>query len=267
MSSKKAPVSTIQAPSLYSDPFYQKSQDLLFPISEGLSKGHFMDPNDPTVGFLNQLTSLNPEATKTSVGLATRDVNDQYDIDYRQIMNDLAANNQLESSVTGNRLSDLSTSHGKNISDINSQFYLADVERMMSNIGNLFQLGLGTASDVRGGALTNQSQVNDFNLANYPNQVTAEQLNKPVATRGGIGGALTGGLGGAMTGFTMGGPWGALIGGGLGAAAGGFGSPQTGGQIGSLGAMTYGMGKDRGLSTSGSFDKGLNSRLLDSIKF
>lgn len=251
MSSKKAPTSTQQAPSFFADPFVEKSQNLLFPIAEGLAKGRFMDPNDPTVGFLNELVKLNPEATKAAVGLASRDIEDTRRRAFQETINQLAANNQLESSVTANRLADLEKDFSSDISDVNTQFYLADVERTLGNIGGLFQTGLGVASDVRSGALANQDQRNQFEIANFQNRVAAEMLNKPVATRGGVRGAISGAIGGGIKGAMVGGPWGALIGAGLGGVAGGFGSPQTGGQIASLGALSAGLGRGGGMVAPG----------------
>lgn len=216
---------------------------MLFPIAQGLSQGKFNDPNDPNVGFLNELVRLNPEATRQAISLETRDVESSQQRAFQQIINELAANNQLESSVTGNRLADLQQDYGRNIEDINSKYYLADVDRALANTSDLFKTGLGLGSDIRGGALQNQSQTNEFNLANFQNQVTADMLNKPVATRGGFGGALTGALGGGLTGFMLGGPVGAAIGAGAGGLAGGFGSPQTGGQLSNLGGMSLGLGR------------------------
>lgn len=245
MSKKKAPTASVPAPSFYQDPYYQKAQDLLFPIAQGLSSGGFLNPDNQSVGFLNPLVSLNPEATQAAVGLAQRNVDQQQQQAYRQIINELAANNQLESSVTGNRLADLQRDYGRNITDINTNAYLNDVNRVYTNLSDLFKTGLGLGSNISSQALSNQGQRNQFNLNNFQNQVTSEMLSKPVAQQGGILGALEGGLGGGLSGFVLSGgnPFAAAAGAGVGALSGGFGSPGNGGNILNAGALNYGLGR------------------------
>lgn len=242
MSKKKSP-SLPDAPTFQPDPFVGKSQEGLFETGDALRKGLFLNENDPTVGFLNQLVSLNPELTQAAIGLASRPVIDAQERAFQDTINQLEANNQLTSSVTADSLGKLNKSFSRDLSDISTRFNLADLERAMGNIGGLFETGLGTLSDVGNRALSNQGQVNQFNLANYENQVAKalyDQQNS--GGRGGLGGALQGAVGGGMTGFMVGGPIGALVGAGVGGAAGGFGPQGTGQQLATLGSLSGSFG-------------------------
>lgn len=246
MGKSKSP-SVPSAPSFQPDPYVQKTQALLFPTAEGLVKGNFLNPNDPTVGFLNPLVTQNNEYTRRAIDLASRDTIETQDKAYRQIINELAANNQLQSSVTGNRLGDLQESFARDLSDINTKFYLADVERSLGNISDLFKTGLNTGQAVGNIALQNQQQINSFNLSNYENQLAAS-LASQGPSRGGLLGGVLGAVGGGLGGFALGGPVGAGIGAVGGGLGGYFGPSGTGGQILGAGTTAYGLNR---IPTSG----------------
>jgi len=161
-------------PQFQADPFLQSSQQGLSDTGQALRQGKFLNPNDPTVGFLNQLVSLNPEATRRGVELASRDTIEFRDKAQQDIINQLEANNQLTSSVTGNRLSDLNQAFSSDIADISTNFYLADVERSLTNVRDLFGTGLNTLSDVGDRGLQNQQQVNTFAENRFASETALE---------------------------------------------------------------------------------------------
>lgn len=161
-------------PEYQSSPNVKGDIDLLSRVGRGLTSGDFMDANDPQLGFLNELVRLNPEATQQAVGLATRDVERVRNQAQQDVLNQLEANNQLTSSTSVNRLSSLNEAFSQDISDIATQFYLADVERSLGNIGNLFQLGLGTTESSATLGLNQQAQENSFALERFDRQVSLE---------------------------------------------------------------------------------------------
>lgn len=194
--------------------------DFLSSVGKGLASGNFMNASDPQLGFLNDLVSLNPEATQRAVQLASRDTVDIRNKAQQDFLNQLEANNQLTSSVTGNRLSDLNEAFSSDIADIATNFYLADVNRAFSNTASLFELGLNTTGNATNLGLNDQGQRNEFALQNYNNQLAASLAGQKSGSGGFLGGSLGTLLGGGL-GFAVGGPGGAAIGAGLGGAAGG----------------------------------------------
>lgn len=198
-------------PTFQADPFLKSSQQGLSDTGQALRQGRFQDPNDPTVGFLNDLVAMNPEATQAAVNLASRDVIRMRDQAQQNILNQLEANNQLTSSVTGNALSDLNEQFSSDISDIATNFYLADVERSLTNTMSLFGTGLNTLSDVGNRGLANQQQTNAFNQQTFANEVALEneRFQRQMENQSGIAG-LTGTFlgpgGGAIAGLVQGNP-------------------------------------------------------------
>lgn len=246
-------------PSFQADPFLQSSQQGLSATGDALRTGKFMNPDDPTVGFLNQLVALNPEATQTAVNLASRDVIRMRDQAQQNILNELEANNQLSSSVTGNRLSDLNEAFSSDISDIASQFYLADVERSLANVSALFGTGLDTLNAVGGRGLQNQQQVNSFNQTRYGQEVALEnerfqrQLEGESATAG-LFGTFLGPGGGAIAGIAQGNPSAGMAG-----VDAGFNTiSKVAGIVSGFGGMSGGGG-----TTTVSPEGSLNQRLLN----
>jgi hypothetical protein len=253
--SKGGGVSLPSSPDYWSSPVANQSMKSLQRYGNALSSGGFMDPNNKDIGFLNQLVTLNPEATQRAIELATRGLTQDYNRSNQDIVNTLAANNQLESSVTGNRLLDSQDEYLNVLGDINSQFYLADVERSMNNIGGLFETGLNTTGNVGNMGLQREQMRNNFNQQNYENKVAAKMAaNKGGGLMdtllGGGGGAAMGALAGLALAIPTGGlsiPAGLAIGAGLGgaggAAMGAMGNPSGGTMMPlAAGSMMGGMG-------------------------
>jgi len=169
---------------------------------------------------------------------------------YRELRNrsvaELAANNQLESSVTANRFGQIET----DIADRLQGYTSGLIQNALQNRIKLFGTGLNAISGATGYALQNQGQLNQFNLANYENQVAAALAGQKQSS-GGLFGGLTGALGGGAAGLGLAALLAPVTGGtslgyyalaaGLGAGAGGLlgalGPSGTGGQL-----MTSGAG-------------------------
>lgn len=228
MSKKKSSnVDALQAPTFQPNPNVTPNISFLSDVGTGLASGDFLNPNDPLLGFLNQLVTPNNDLVQAQLGLASRDVINFRDDAQQSIINQLEANNQLTSSVTGNKLSDLNEAFSSDISDIATNFYLADVERALGNISGLFELGLNTTGQATNLGLGDQQQRNSFALQNFSNQLALASLKDQNANsgRGGLfGGAIGTGLGAAIgsvvpgVGTAIGAGIGGAIGGGLGEA-------------------------------------------------
>ena len=246
-------------PSFKDNPFFQSAISGLSGLGSALTQGRFLDSADPDVGFLNPLVSMQPEITKDAIGLATRDITERRDVAQQDIINQLAANNQLQSSVTGNRLADLNQSYSSDISDVSTQFRMADAERALGNIGGLFELGINTTGNVGTLGLASQQQQNTFNQQNYENQVAAA-LNSQ-KSGGGLMGAIGGGVGGAslgaLAGLALAIPTGGLsipAGLALGAGLGGIGGATMGGLSGDpMAGASFGGAMGTTASLAGAF--------------
>lgn len=217
------------APSYYHDPNFESNANRLTSLGKGLTSGDFMSPSGD-LGFLNQLVTLNPQATQAAIGLATRGVSDLRGKAQQDILNQLEANNQLTSSVAVNRLSDLNEAYSQDLADIHTRFYIEDVNRSLSNIGTLFGLGLDTTQAAGQMGLSQQNSKNQFNLANYENQV-AQAQSQQSSGRGGMYGGIAGTVIGSMFGQPA---IGGAIGSGLGEAI----SPSATGNV----AASFGTG-------------------------
>lgn len=272
------------SPSLPSAPNYWKSgvasQTMadLQRYGKALMSGGFTNAGNELVGWLNPLVSLNPEATQTAVNLASRDITKNYERSNQDIINTLAANNQLESSVTGNRLLDAQDEYLNVLGDINSQFYLADVERALGNMAGLFETGLNTTGNAANLGLNREQMRNAFNQQNYENKVAATLASDNGggwmdSLTGGLGGAGMGALAGLALAIPTGGlsiPAGLAIGGGLGgltgAAMGAMGNPQGGMTMPlAAGSMLGGMGGFQNMSNLGN-TTGTQFGLLNSLQ-
>ena len=141
--------------------------------------------------------------------------------------NDLAANNQMNSSVANNRMMQLDTDFENSVLGATTTFGLADIDRALENRIRLFGAGTNLLNQGTSFASDSEARLNNFNLANFENQIAAEEYNAGPST-GGWAGALTGAAGGAMAGSSFG-PWGMAIGALGGGLAGGLGPSGTGG--------------------------------------
>lgn len=188
---------------------------------------------------LMEAISTNPDVTRLTLEGLQANLAPSYRRGFQDITNTLEANNQLTGSTTASALGNYESDYMAQLTAAGAQAGLADIDRALSNRVQLYGMGLNSASAIGNTALNNQSQMNQFALSNYENQVSQALLNQP-QQRGGLMGGLIGAVGGGISGFALGGPVGAAVGAGVGGLAGGLGAPGTGGSFLNAGASTYG---------------------------
>lgn len=263
MSKPKAP-SLPAVPEFFQDPLVNQTNQSLYNTGQGLISGSIFDQ----VPYLKDTISFNPDITALTLQSLRSQLDPQLNQSRQDIINQLEANNQLTGSTTASALTNLQSDYENRLIGAGAEAGIADINRALQNRVGLFGTGLNTLQAAGQGAFQNQSQINQFNLENYQNQV-AKSLAEQKQKSGGLVGALTGGLGGAALGiaaapFTGGlslGLTGALAAGG--AAAGGFGPSGTGGSLfnAGAGALGGGLGGAR-LASSGSSNVLTNSSIF-----
>jgi len=232
---KDSPKIQTQAPAFQEDPrFAQGLEDLL-------TTGRKLTNFDLTGGLspLQDVINTSPETTSTFLEGLMAQLTPQFRDLQQETINQLAASNQLESSVAVDRLSRGQEDLQSNILASTTQFGLADISRALENRVRLTQLGLGATEAGTGLAADAESRKNQFALQNFENQLALETANRS-EKKGGLLGGLTGAVGGGLSGFALGGPAGAGIGMLAGGVAGALGPSGTGGSILSSGAGAAG---------------------------
>lgn len=223
-------------PSFFQDPYVG--------LSEGALYGQGSMLTSPTVEGLPEIlrdtVSTSPEITQLVLQGLRSSLAGDLRTSRQNIINDLEANNQLTGSTTASALGNLETDYLNTLTAAGAEAGIADINRALENRIRIYSTGLGATEAAGTLGLNNQSQRNEFNLANYENLVS-KTLAEQKASKGGLVGALTGGAGGIMAGlalapFTGGGSLIPALAGGLGALAGGMGPAGTGGSILSAGA-------------------------------
>ena len=233
MSKQKAP-DLPAAPTYQADPTAQAVPKDLYSLGTKLTNFDFsggLSPLQDTINYNPQQTQL---ALQSAQGYLTPAYNDLI----QQTRNEAAANNQLESSTYTDALARNAFNLESQYQGITANAALHSAQTALQNRLSLFGTGLNTLESAGSQAQGNQSALNNFNLANYENQV-AVALSKQKSNGGFLGG-LTGAAGGALSGFALGGHIGAVVGGIGGGLAGGFGQSGTGGQLLSAGANIAG---------------------------
>ena len=208
-------------------------------INELFGVGDWLTDLDFGSHPLQETIDLSPQMTEKAFEAISKQLAPQIRDQQQTLINQLAANNQLESSVTADALSRFNTDITNQMQSYMAQAGMQDINRALSNRVDLYGMGINTTGSGIGMAQNQESMRNNFALKNYENQVAEAIANQDKgfnwggAAMGAVGGALSG----AMTPFGLGGVmWGALAGG----LAGGFGGGDTGGQLMSGGAGLYG---------------------------
>ena len=220
-------------PDYFEDPRFTSGLDQLFGFGEDLTSFNFGGDLSP----LQDVISFNPEITERALSTIDAQMAPGIRDQRQQLINTLASNNQLESSVTGDVL-------GRFGSDIQSQRQafagqagMADINRALQGRQDLFGLGLNTLTTGTQFGQNAGVQRNTFNQTQFENQLGLNIFNQD--SKGGWAGAGTGAVGGAMAGSSLG-PWGAVAGALVGGASGYFSESGAGGQILQGGAGIYG---------------------------
>jgi len=228
-------------PSLYVDP------DVGLAKKDLMSKGQALtsDTVNGLPDILRPTVETNPEVTRLTLEGLRATLDPELRRSRQDVINQLEANNQLTGSTTANALTNLQSDYESRLVAAGAEAGLADINRAFQNRVGLYANGLNAIQSAGSLGVSNQSQINQFNLDNYSNQV-AKVMAEQKQNRGGLTGALTGGAGGLMAGLALapftGGASLALTGGlaGAGALAGGLGQPGTGGAFLQAGAMGLG---------------------------
>lgn len=225
-------------PTFYSDPYVGLSESQLFDQGGNLTSGKISDLPD----YLKDVVSLHPEITQLMLQGLTSQLEPYHRQGLQDITNTLEANNQLTGSTTASALGNFENDYQNQLTTAGANAGINDINRALAARLQVYNMGLGATGQAGQLGLTNQSQVNSFNLENYQNEV-AKTLAGQKPSTGGFLGALTGAIGGGLAGFAVGGPIGAGIGAIGGGLSGGFGPSGTGGQFLQAGASTYGASK------------------------
>lgn len=221
-------------PEFFEDPRFAQGLGNIFSESESLRNLDFSGRPD-----LAATTQLDPEITGLALRQAQGALLPAFQRNRQNTINQLANLGALQSSTTADALaqSDL---------DLNSQFQsitagaaLEDRSRALQNRIGLFGTGLNLLQAGTGFAGQDQASRNQFNLANFENEVGAFLFDQG-QPKGGLAGGISGAIGGGLAGFSVGGPIGAAVGAGLGGFAGATGPAGTGGQFLSAGSSFAG---------------------------
>lgn len=187
--------------------------DFLTNIGQGLVNGDIPE-------WLRPYVMPNSDLVRAQTGLAIGDTTDVYNKSFQNTVNTLEANNQLISSSAANSLTQLNEAFSNDIANINTKFYIDDLNRASANSLSLFGTGLSTVDAATSQGQTLGNRQNAYNQQLYENQYAANYANaQPNGFGGSLGGALGMGLG-ALLAPTTGG-LSLLAGAGLGGAIGG----------------------------------------------
>lgn len=134
--------SEIDIPPFYNDPYVAKTQDFMFPYSQNLLEG---EPND----YFAPIGQVGGPGFDDLLNMMKTDVT-------QSVTEDIARR--------GGR-SGLGTAViGKTVGDLSKRMRWEDYLRAMTGRQNLLNLGIGSMENVSRTALTNQGQVNNYNL-------------------------------------------------------------------------------------------------------
>lgn len=206
-------------PEFKEDPRFTEGLADLFGLGRSLTSFDFSGDLSP----LQDVISTSPEATSLFLQGLQAELSPILRDARKATLNELAANNQLQSSLTANRLAELEGDYQSELVRQATQFGIADINRAFQNRVGLFGTGLNTLSTGTGFAHQLQQLENQFNLTNYQNRV-AKAIAEQEPASGGLFGGLTGGIGGALIGGLLAAPTGGLsiaMGAGLGGLLGG----------------------------------------------
>jgi len=201
-------------PEYAEDPRFTEGLDQLFNLGGRLTEFDFsggLSPLQDTVSTSPKTTELFLQGLKAQLDPIFRDLR-------AKTVGELAASNQLESSVATNRMAQLESDITGQFTQQATAFGLADTERALRNRIGLLTTGINTTAGATELAQRSQEFENRFNLENYENRVAKafNDFDPGPSIFGGITGAIQGGI----SGFQAGGWPGAVVGAGAGGYAG-----------------------------------------------
>lgn len=185
-------------PTYQTDPIFQQGYQGLSQYANRLLNFDFSGNLSP----LQDTISLNPQSTQLALSAAQGFLQPQYDQSVRDLRNEAAANNQLQSSTFTDALSRNANTLNSQYQGIASNAALQDQQRALQNRLSLFGTGLDTLQTATNFGFQNQNSQNTFNLENYQNEV-AKALAGQGQQSGGLFGGLLGAGGGALAGLAL----------------------------------------------------------------
>lgn len=230
---KSNPYDSIKLPDFQVDSSYQKSQDTLSGLGENILQGNIPDYYKPIGDF-------NSDAFKQLINNVSGQINQGV---------------QESAAIGGTGRSGTATAaSGAAMSNILPQLQYSDYTRALEGRGALLNTGIGVEQGVRSAGQAQEGMLNNFNLANFDNQMaltgkTDAWDQQYGQQKGSAIGSLLNGVAGGVSGFMTGGPWGALAGGiggltgqssGIGSLLPMLGNLGKGGQLGLGGDQTLG---------------------------
>lgn len=237
-------------PTFYQNPYVMPA------IQQGLGFGNdFINQGNALSPSLREAVSTSPDASRLAIEAATAQLQPSLRKSRQDLISQLEANNQLTSSTTASTLGNMESDFLSQITSAGLNAAVADINRALTNRISLAQSGLGAIGNAGNQALTDQGQHNEFNLANYENEV-AKVLAGQKSESGGLFGGLMGGLGGVLGGlalapFTGGSSLIPALAGGLIGGVSGYAGPQgTGGSMLTAGAGLSGARLARPISSN-----------------
>jgi hypothetical protein len=190
------------SPSLPATPVYQQLPEFTNGYKGLQEYGNRLITGDLT-GNLSWLSpTISTSNTANSLSAAQGLLQPQFRDTLQQIRNEAAANNQLESSTFTDALARSQSDLNSQYQSIVSQQAIRDAEMANQNRLGLLGTGLGAYESGTRFAGQDQSEMNQFNLQNYDNQVAAALAGQKQANGGFLGG-LMGAGGGALMGLAL----------------------------------------------------------------
>lgn len=197
MSKQKSP-SLPDTPSLYQNPYVNQSVNGLYNYAQGL-----LSPDIAGLpSILQDTVSTNPNVTRLTLEGLQAQLAPQLRQSRQDTINQLEANNQLTGSTTASALGNIQADYESQLVNAGAQAGIADINRALQNRIGLYGTGLNTLQAAGQLGLGEQSQINQFNLENYQNQV-AKVFAEQKQNGGGLIGGLTGAIGGGLAGFAL----------------------------------------------------------------
>jgi hypothetical protein len=233
-------------PTYQQDPQYRASLDKINKLGGQLTSGDFTGD----LAWLKDTVETSPELVQQFSSVLRGALTPDFNRSVQNMKNEVAGANALESSTFTDSLSQLYGGLENNIATQTGTFSIDRYLQNMQNKINIETMGVNALGQGAQLGLSNEQNLNQFNLSNYENQV-AQALYKGQNQKGGWAGALQGGLSGAMSGAMVGGIPGAIIGGVGGGLVGGLTPQSTSSQI--LGMANAGASMYGGLNSAGRF--------------
>jgi len=167
-----------KSPQLPSTPTYQEDPRYRQGINQLSNLGNQATSFQGLPSEMTEAISTSPKSTSMFLEGLKAELEPIFRDIRRDTMNQLAANNQLESSTTASKFGEIESDLQKKYISQSTTFGLADIDRALQNRMSLFGMGLDTTKAATGMAGESESTKNQFNLQNYENVVAKDLYDK-----------------------------------------------------------------------------------------